>query len=650
MASSDFLPKQLPPEREGESSVYRSPYTQGQLLETFWPGVSTLYDGFQRTVKNHGSAAALGWREGEGPYKWITYNDINKTIFEVGSALVNHCGLSAKSFVGLFSVNRKEWVITEHACYTQSLVPVPLYDTLGPDASKYIINQTEMQVLVVSKTNIKKIKDIVSDCPSLKFVIQMDDEKDPKVFENNPNITFLTLNEIAELGQEKPAQPAPPSPSDLATICYTSGTTGDPKGVMLSHRAIIADISGAMVHGIDINSDDVYISYLPLAHMMERVILNAILLVGASAGFFRGDVVQLFDDLIELKPTLFVSVPRLFNRVYDKVLAAIAQGGALKGWMFNTALQSKNYYSKQGYLTHTFWDPIVFAKIRDRLGGRVRLMLTGSAPISAEVMDFLRGSFSVGVLEGYGQTETAACATCTLPTIHRSGNVGIPIPSAEIKLVDVPEMGYTAKDSVGPRGEVCIRGPICCEGYFKNEEKTKELFDEHGWLHTGDVGLILPDGTLKIIDRKKNIFKLSQGEYVAPEKIENTLCRIPYIAQAYIHGESLMSTLVAVFVPDFEILIPWAKENKIDDVSPEALCKNTKVSELITQQVKEISASAKLHGFEIPKAFHLSPELFSVENDLLTPTFKLKRPQAKAKYLEEIRKMYQQIEPNVQLS
>jgi len=645
MSNSVFLSKQLPPEREGESPVYRSPLSKENLLESNWPDVSTLYDAFQRSVKRNGYASALGWREGEGPYRWLTYNDVNRFANEIGSAFVNFCGLAPNGFVGLFSVNRKEWVIVEQGCYTQSLVPVPLYDTLGPDASKYIINQTEMQVLVVSKTNVKKVKEIIKDCPTLKYVIQMDDGLNPNEFDSRPDLKFMTISELYKLGQQSPATPVPPNPSSLATICYTSGTTGDPKGVMLSHRAMVADVSGAIFHGVNVLSTDVYISYLPLAHMMERIVLNTMLVCGASVGFFRGDILQLFDDLLELKPTLFVSVPRLFNRIYDKVLAGVAQGGSFKQFLFNKALESKNHNAKNGYLTHTIWDPLVFAKIRDRLGGRVRLMLTGSAPISSEVMDFLRSSFSCPVLEGYGQTETAAAATCSFPHVHNSGNVGVPLPSAEIKLVDVAEMGYTAKDPVGPRGEVCIRGPICCDGYYKNEEKTKELFDEHGWLHTGDIGLILPDGSLKIVDRKKNIFKLAQGEYVAPEKIENILTRIPFIAQAFVHGESLMSVLVAVFVLDFETLIPWAKQNNIQDVSHEGLCQNDAVKSLITQQIKEISAASKLHGFEIPKAFHLTAEAFTVENDLLTPTFKLKRPQAKAKYQEEIRKLYEQAEP-----
>eukprot|EP01099_Mayorella_cantabrigiensis_P004369 TRINITY_DN327_c0_g1_i1.p1 TRINITY_DN327_c0_g1~~TRINITY_DN327_c0_g1_i1.p1 ORF type:complete len:269 (-),score=64.74 TRINITY_DN327_c0_g1_i1:146-856(-) len=235
--------------------------------------------------------------------------------------------------------------------------------------------------------------------------------------------------------------------------------------------------------------------------------------------------------------------------------------------------------------------------------------------------------------------------SCTPITSYTSGDVGIPLPCAEIKLVDVADMGYTAKDKEGPRGEVCCRGPLCCDGYYKNDEKTKELFDEYGWLHTGDIGLILPNGSLRIIDRKKNLFKLAQGEYVAPEKIENILTRIPQIAQVFIHGDSLKSTLVSIMVPDFEVLAPWAQENGIQDVSHEALCQNPEVKKVIAQQIKEISSASKLHGFEIPRAFRLVPEPFSVENDLLTPTFKLKRPQAKAKFGDLIKEMYAEVEP-----
>jgi len=640
---NNFLCLQLPAEREGESPVYRSWASEHGLLETCWDDVHTLFDGFQRSARLHAGAPCLGWRENDGPYKWMTYSDLRSRSLNFGAGILKTCGLKPGNFVGLWSINQKEWIIAEQGSYAYSLVPIPLYDTLGPDASQYIINQSEMTVLVVSKANLPKVKEIAPNCPTLRHVIVMEGAADEK-FEHETQ-HLLSFEEVEKEGAAHPEDPIPPKPTDLATICYTSGTTGDPKGVMLSHRALLADISSAVKHGIDLKPEDVHISYLPLAHMMERIVSNGLLFYGASIGFFRGDIPKLFDDISELKPTLFVSVPRLFNRVFDKVITNVNQTGGFKKTLFEHALNSKKEGLRSGQVSHMFYDSVVFGKVRDRLGGRVRLMVTGSAPISSEVMDFLRCAFSCPIIEGYGQTETAAAMTCTLPDSFTSGDVGIPLPAAEVKLVDVPDMGYTAKDKEGPRGEVCCRGPLCCDGYYKNEEKTKELFDEHGWLHTGDIGLILPNGCLRIIDRKKNLFKLAQGEYVAPEKIENILTRIPYLAQVYIHGESLKSTLVSIMVPDFETLVPWAQEHGIKDTEHEALCQNPEVKKLITQQVKEISSASKLHGFEVPRAFHLTPEAFSVENDLLTPTFKLKRPQAKAKYLDQINSMYAEIEP-----
>jgi len=590
----------------------------------------------------HAGAPCLGWRENDGPYRWMTYSDLRTRSLDFGAGLLKKCGLKPGSFVGLWSINQKEWIIAEEGSYCYSLVPIPLYDTLGPDASQYIINQSELTVIVVSQSNLTKVKEIAPQCPSLRFIIVMEGEAND-TFESDKQL--FSFEDIEKEGRENPEDPIPPKPSDLATICYTSGTTGDPKGVMLSHRALVADISSAVKHGIDLRSDDVHISYLPLAHMMERIVSNALLFFGSSIGFFRGDIPKLFDDILELKPTLFVSVPRLYNRIFDKVIASVNQTGGFKKTLFDYALSTKKEGLKAGSVSHLLYDSVVFGKVRERLGGRVRLMVTGSAPISSDVIDFLRCAFSCPIIEGYGQTETAAAMTCTVVNSFSSGDVGIPLPACEVKLVDVPDMGYTAKDSEGPRGEVCTRGPLCCDGYYKNDEKTKELYDEHGWLHTGDIGLILPNGCLRIIDRKKNLFKLAQGEYVAPEKIENLLTRIPYIAQVYIHGESLKSTLVSIMVPDFETLLPWAQEHGIQDTDHSALCQNPEVKKLITQQIKEIGSAAKLHGFEIPRAFYLVPEPFSVENELLTPTFKLKRPQAKAKYGEQIKAMYAEIEP-----
>lgn len=310
---------------------------------------------------------------------------------------------------------------------------------------------------------------------------------------------------------------------------------------------------------------------------------------------------------------------------------------------------------KSGNLTHGLYDALLFKKIKKALGmDCVRVMISGSAPLSDSVMSFFRCMLGVPVVEGYGQTEGAAAATLGSPyDMTTVGHVGGPTGAVEIALYDVPEMGYrhTDKSHRGVpcegRGEICIRGPNVFKGYYKDEEKTKETIDEEGWLHSGDVGLWRPDGTLQIIDRKKNIFKLSQGEYVAPEKIENILLRSSMIAQCFVYGDSLQSTLVAVIVPDEDVVMAWAKENVPSNANNgfASVCKSTKLKETIATDIQKLSKASGLHGFETVKNIHLEAAPFTVENDLMTPTFKLKRQKIRDQYEREIAALYDAVPP-----
>jgi len=306
------------------------------------------------------------------------------------------------------------------------------------------------------------------------------------------------------------------------------------------------------------------------------------------------------------------------------------------------AYEKKAEGLKEGYMTHGLYDRLVFGKVKERLGGRVRLMFSGSAPLSEAVHTFLRVCFGVPVLEGYGQTESAACISAQLPwDLGTVGHVGFPVPTCEVKLVDVPEMDYLSTDKPFPRGELCFRGPIASKGYYKNPKKTDELIDKDGWLHTGDVAFIDDIGRIKIVDRSKNIFKISQGEYIAPEKLENIFVQSPWIAQCFVYGDSLKSSLVAIIVPDFESLQPWAKEQGHKDAeNPKGLCADPAIVKMILDDANKKGKENKIRGFETIVACTLVSTPFSVENDLLTPTFKLKRPQAKKAFQDAIDEMY----------
>ncbi|OZJ05432.1 hypothetical protein BZG36_01610 [Bifiguratus adelaidae] len=617
-------------------------------------GVYTAWDGFLNGCKVSGTLPCLGVRpivDGiPGPYEWQTYNEVRDRCVNFGKGLTK-LGLAYQESVGFYAVNRKEWTMGELACYAYGNIIVALYDTLGVEAFRFIVNQTSMKFVLCSADKLDRILSIREEIPSIKTVICMDEGVDVSIKERAKaaDIAIYTFVEVENMGKSIDIKSGLAKGTDIATICYTSGTTGEPKGAVLTHRNAICVANAVAVAGdggyfADISNTDIYISYLPLAHVLERTVQTVMLYKGASIGYYQGDTAKLMDDIAELKPTIFVSVPRLFNRVYDRILGAIKAKGGVSAFLFWTAFNAKKANLARNHLTHWIWDRVVFGQIKQRLGGRVRFMLSGSAPIAPDVLDFLRICFSAEVFEGYGQTENYCGSCLTVKHDFTAGVVGAPFPCSEIKLVDVPDMDYTSQDKPYPRGEICIRGNANMREYYKNPAKTAETIDEDGWLHTGDIGMWDECGRLKIIDRLKNIFKLAQGEYIAPEKIEGVYQKHELVAQAFVHGDSLQSTLVGVVHPDKETLEAWAKEN--DELASQdfkQLCENPTVKRHLLKSMTAFGKQNDLKGFEQVKEIHLISEEFSVENDLLTPTFKLKRDVAKKRYQKEIDDMYKKL-------
>uniref|UniRef100_A0A7E4ZYC3 Long-chain-fatty-acid--CoA ligase n=1 Tax=Panagrellus redivivus TaxID=6233 RepID=A0A7E4ZYC3_PANRE len=625
--------------------------SNGKLVASIHPDATTLYEAVRRGARVSNNGPMLGHRvkqaDGTEPYVWLTYNDVIDRSVTVAHAL-RSIGIptGSETFIGVYSKNRPEWIIIEHAVYTFSNVLVPLYETLGAEACSFSLNQTEIKIVFcdsLDKANsLLKQKE---NCPHLQHLVVME----PTVSEENKarfsesGLSLYAFAEFEELGKHAEKQPIqPPTADTLATICYTSGTTGTPKGVMLTHGNIISD--GTTLDYFkytNLSSEDVMISFLPLAHMFERVVQSVILTVGGRVGFFRGDIRTLADDIKTLQPTLLPVVPRVLNRLYDKVISEVNKSRLRKA-LFETAMTIKSREINQWIVrNNSLIDNIVFKKIREQLGGRVRLMITGSAPLAENVLTFIRCALGCFVVEGYGQTECVAAATITLEGDSTPGHVGVPSPCNAIKLVDVPELNYFAKDNAG---EVCIKGYNVFKGYYKNEEQTKDTIDEEGWLHTGDIGRWTDFGTLKIVDRKKHIFKLAQGEYVAPERIENVYVRSKYIAQSFVHGESLKTTLVAIVVPDAEVLLSEAKKSlNLADATFEQLCQNETIKKLILDDMVAVGKAGGLNSFEQVKDIHLCSEAFSVENDLLTPTLKSKRPKLKTHFASHIEEMYKNL-------
>ena len=410
---------------------------------------------------------------------------------------------------------------------------------------------------------------------------------------------------------------------------------------MILHRNICAEAGCVITAELGLCATDVHISYLPLAHIMERLIQTAFYLLGAGVGFYQGDTLKITEDLVALRPTVFVSVPRLWNKIYDKITAGAAAKGGVAAYLFNSALEAKKYWLRTtNCITHSLWDRLVFGAVAQRVGlDRVRVMITGSAPIAPHVMEFLRVAFGAHVCEGYGQTECSAAASLTNFYDQASlGHVGGPLACCEIRLESVPDMSYLASDTTHGearvpcqgRGEVCYRGHNVFPGYYKDVERTREAVDAEGWLHSGDIGIFDANGNLRIVDRKKNIFKLSQGEYVAAEKIENVYLKAGLVAQSFVYGDSLHSMLVGVMVPDADAVKLWARANGHEALAPKDLAALPQLKKAMAEQMEKEAKDAKLQSFEKVKDFYVEPFQWTPE-DLLTPSFKLKRADAKKK-------------------
>eukprot|EP00316_Scyphosphaera_apsteinii_P019813 CAMPEP_0119321898 /NCGR_PEP_ID=MMETSP1333-20130426/56729_1 /TAXON_ID=418940 /ORGANISM="Scyphosphaera apsteinii, Strain RCC1455" /LENGTH=666 /DNA_ID=CAMNT_0007328987 /DNA_START=19 /DNA_END=2019 /DNA_ORIENTATION=+ len=608
--------------------------------------VNNLYSQFARSAAMYGSNKCLGNRTsgGKGSFVFETYDAIHAKVLEVGSGVAG-LGYGPKDHVGLYSANCPNFQVCVLGSFSQGMACVPIYDTLGENIVEYEVNHAELKMVFVEATKLMAVANVLSRCPMLKHVVSFSplaevSEEVKAVFCNSASCELLDIVTLRAKGCDQPVSPRPPAPDDLAFIMYTSGTTGNPKGVMLTQLGItIATSWGA---GIELFPSDRFLSFLPLAHIFSTTVEHGLLSVGASIGFFSGNLKLLSDDILALKPTLFCGVPRVYARFYEKAHQAIdAKKGMIKKLLLH-ALNTEISAVNRG--KHTCWGRVLSRLLGAKVhGGCVRIMISGAAPLPGHVHEFLTAACGCHVLEGYGMTENCAQATIALMGDLRKGHVGPPMPTVEVKLVDVPEMNYTFAGNKS--GEVCTKGVVNTIGYYKDAEETSKIL-EGEWLHTGDIGQWNANGTLTIIDRKKNIFKLSQGEYIAAEKIENVLTKSKFISQLWCYGNSFLPMLVCVVTPDFTELEPYAKAkgwHVADKVSLAALAESRA---LIMQEIASEAKACKLKSFEIPKAIHLEGNInellqgFSIENDCLTPTFKLKRPQLLKRYKAEVDAMY----------
>ncbi|KAF5751132.1 long chain acyl-CoA synthetase 2 isoform X2 [Tripterygium wilfordii] len=628
--------------------VYRGIYSKDGLLEVP-EGVHSPWDFFSDSAKKVPNVRMLGRRQVSdskvGPYVWLTYQEVYDAAVRIGSAIRSR-GVEPGSRCGIYGSNCPEWIIAMQACCSQSMTYVPLYDTLGANAVEFIINHAEVSIAFVQENNIPSILSTLPRCSAnLKTIVSFSHVSEMQKKEAEEfGVSCFSWEEFCQLGVLDCELPTKQK-TDICTIMYTSGTTGEPKGVILTNGAIMAEVLSVdhllFLTDTVASEEDSYFSFLPLAHVFDQIMELYCMYRGSSIGFWRGDVRYLMEDVLELKPSIFCGVPRVYDRIYAGISSKISSGGALKNKLFQFAYNYKLGNLEKGFpqdKAAPLFDRLVFDKIKQALGGRIRIMLSGAAPLPKHVEEFFRVTSCSTLSQGYGLTESCGgCFTSIANVLSMMGTVGIPITTIEARLESVPEMGYDALGSV-PRGEICLKGKTLFSGYYKREDLTKEVFVD-GWFHTGDIGEWQPDGAMKIIDRKKNIFKLSQGEYIAVENLESTYSRCPLITSIWVYGNSFESFLVAVVVPDKKSLEDWAANQSLTDDFT-SLCNNTKARKYILDELNSVGRKHQLRGFELLKAVHLDPIPFDMERDLITPTFKLKRPQLLKYYQDCIDKLY----------
>lgn len=615
-----------------------------KVMNSFDPLIKTIPHLFQSGLQGNPDGEVFGMRDGDGPYTWITFSEAATSIKEFKAGLLE-LGLPAgqESMLGIFAQNCPQWHMTMQACVQNRQVCVPLYLTLGDIALTHILSETEVNTVVVDNNSFKRISDFIGGDSKISTVISIGAlTEEEKTQMDRLGLRVFTWDEVCELGKASTLPVAPmPEPEDIAIICYTSGTTGKPKGAMLSHGNVVGCMSGVwrqlwcFQHLFD--KEECIISYLPTAHVYGFVSECIVLFIGGRVGYFRGDPKLLLDDILNLQPTIFPAVPRVLNKIYDKVNAQLEARGSLVKNLFDYGVSCKLAEVEAGICRqNSIWDYLFFSKIQAKLGGKVKIIMTGSAPMQAHVIQWFRAVMGCIIVEGYGQTETTASTSALLTGDTQPAHVGVPPVDTEIKLVDVPEMGYFVKDRVG---EVYVKGPIVFQGYFKNPEKTKEVLTEDGWVASGDIGTWTPEGRLKLIDRKKNLFKLAQGEYIAPEKIEIVYERSPYVAQFYVYGEPFKATLIGVVILDnLHITTEMSayKGRPIEELIADPEFNATVLEDMNTLGKRE------LMSFEQPKKIMLVSEdhAFTVDNDLLTPSFKKKRNHIRDIYQAQLTEMY----------
>jgi long-chain acyl-CoA synthetase len=595
-------------------------------------GEGTLVELFFDAVDRLGRHAALRYHR-MGSWHRFTYRDVFDRVWAVTGGL-SQAGLSRGDRAAILSPNRPEWALADYGCLCAGVVDVPIYSTLIPAQIQYILKDAGVRLVFVSdREQLEKILEIWDDLPELRKVVVFDPPEGELPEGVQGWKAFLKegaegLPGGSEDGFRTDALSA--GPEDTATILYTSGTTGDPKGVMLSHNNLSSNVRAAS-QVLPLDHEDTTLSFLPLSHVFQRMVDYLLFSKGCTIAYARSlDTVP--DDLKVVRPTVVVSVPRLYEKVYARVTATSGVKGVLATWARGVGSRwaDRRLAGKEPpaslRIRYALAHKLVFSKIAQGVGGRLRYFVSGGAPLAPEINKFF---FSAGImiLEGYGLTETSPVTNVNtprdFPENFRIGTVGKPVPGTEIRI---------AED-----GEILVRGPQVMKGYYNRPDATREVIDDDGWFHTGDVGELDEDGFLRITDRKKDIIVTAGGKNVAPQPIENLLKQNRFFDQPVLVGDrERFITLLAV--PDFDALGDWAGGEGIPTGDRREMLEDRRVGQKLLSEMQ--SSLRELARFEMPKKLVLLDTPFTIEDGSLTPTQKVKRRVVQERFEETLRQVY----------
>nr|BAL55283.1 hypothetical conserved protein [uncultured Bacteroidetes bacterium] len=594
--------------------------------------IRRLHDILEEQLQHPRPDAIAGKKQGE----WRTYS--TQEVAQLADALSRaflKLGLKKGDRIALVANNRPEWNFVDLGAIQIGLVVVPMYANSIPADYEYILNHSESRILFCAGGDIwQKVRSILPHCPNLEKVYVFDPEPDATSWEE-----FLALgkDDTTDLRPYKEAV----QPEDWATFLYTSGTTGTPKGVILTHHNIVSNVLTVRSLNLIPRSPEGQrlraLSFLPLNHSFERMVFYTYLAMGIGV-YYAESLDTIAQNLREVKPHVFTSVPRLLEKVYERIMATAQTLTGLKRTLFFWAMDLVKDYDPEapyplGYrLQLGLARTLVFKKWKEALGGNVSLIVTGAAALPQHLARIFWGA-GIPIMEGYGLTETSPVISVNTFDAHRLGSVGRPIPGVEVRIE--PLEGYTEGE-----GEIVVRGPNVMVGYYKNPEATAEVLKE-GWFYTGDVGKLDKDGFLYITDRKKELFKTAGGKYIAPQPIESALKSSLFIEQAMVVGE-YRKFPAALIVPSFPNLEKWAKEQGLSYTSREELVHHPRVVELIQAEVDRINA--QFSQYERPKKFILLTKEWTIEGGELTPTLKLKRRVILSQYKDAIEALYAEAE------